>query len=48
MKTKTWLWVLLVLLAALILGYNSLSDSKKRYLAYMSKQVPHLITRYFV
>jgi len=43
-----WLGLILFLLLAGVAGYSQLSESKKRYLRYLSSQLPHLVFRYFV
>ncbi len=50
MKSRWLFWVGIVvgIVVILILGYTQLSDSKKRYFKYLSQQLPHLISRYFV
>ncbi len=48
MKKVLWLWVILILAAAAVVGFSRLSESKKRYLGYVARQAPALIARYFV
>ena len=49
MKKGIWLWIIILILAVVgVVGYSRLSESKKRYLGYISRQAPDLIARYFV
>jgi hypothetical protein len=47
MKNLLWLWIVLGILGVGVLGYLSIPKSKKRYLAYILRQAPSLIARYF-
>lgn len=44
---KTVWWVLLGILGVGVLGYLFIPKSKKRYLGYILRQAPSLISRYF-
>jgi uncharacterized protein YxeA len=40
--------LLLLALAAMVAGYFSTTESTRRYLKHIGKQVPHLPYRYFI
>jgi len=50
MKSKGVFWIALatILIIIAVVTFSQLSVSKKRYFKYLSQQLPHLITRYFV
>lgn len=39
--------ILIAAAAALVFGYTLLSDSKKRFLRELTRQIPYLVPRYF-
>lgn len=47
MKHLAWLWTLIGIVGAGALVYASLSKSKRRYLGYILKQAPSLLSRYY-
>jgi len=40
--------VCLGIISALVYGYTQLTDSKKRYIKELVRQMPYLVPRYFV
>lgn len=49
MKKGTLGWLILALLAIFcVLGYASLSEPRKRFVAQLARQAPYLVPRYFV
>jgi len=40
--------VCLGIIGALVYGYTQLTDSKKRYIKELVRQMPYLVPRYFV
>jgi len=47
-KCRLWLAFLLLLIVILLVGYSSLSESKKRFIVNMLRQLPYLPARYLV
>jgi hypothetical protein len=48
MKNLLWLWIILGVIAGLGVIFLCIPKTKKRYLAYILRQAPSLIARYFV
>jgi hypothetical protein len=48
MKRRFWLRLTVLIAFGLVYAYSRLSDSKKRTIAYLVRQIPYLPARYFV
>jgi hypothetical protein len=48
MKSVRWFIFGIAFAALLVFIYTNLSESQKRYLAHIAKQIPFLPARYFV
>jgi hypothetical protein len=48
MKKRFWLRLSILIGFGMVYAYSRLSDSKKRYIAYLVRQIPYLPARYSV
>lgn len=47
-KSRFWFRLGIILAFLLVFGYSRLSVSKKRYISYLLRNLPHLPARYVV
>jgi hypothetical protein len=48
MKMKVWLALMAMVALGAVAGYFSASESTRRYIVHLGKQVPYLPIRYFI